>query len=146
MGYIVPVKSANVLVTEFTLDLHSIEGILRCVKKGIFHDLPPPAVKETLEGYYVLDGHHRLSIADLINEEINIYVARSSNDEMEHCHYPQFDSISLKVTNHQISMKYHMSKFDNEACSARGVSTIHELRTKYSFLESLEAAYKRFGI
>ncbi|MCH8004200.1 MAG: ParB-like nuclease domain-containing protein [Nanoarchaeota archaeon] len=146
MGELVQVRTKLIRPMEDELFPTFLDYVLSHYVFNQQQKLNPPAVRAHEDGYFVLDGHHRLVIADLHGvESIDVYVAEHSHDILKPEQVPSISEDALDSTNSTIDNNFDVAiRFANKL-EEMGLRTFTDLRNKYPYLRSLDALKDYFG-
>ena len=98
MGIYIRVKPKNVQPSQNFLTEKTIGYILACMLAGETNKLPPtPLVrKNQTNDYIAIDGHNVLAACDLLDKEVEVYIASSKYDDLQETAQSTPDSVKKR--------------------------------------------------
>ncbi len=139
MGQIIQRKAADLIPSQPNVSLSQLAKLLPFFKERKHQELFPPAIHPVSGGDVVLNGHHRLVLADLFDVELNIYRAEDELDLMDIKSYPQLNPTYISETNNLIRGNYSCGERYAVNMREGGYNSIRDLREKNSVtLERIE--------
>ncbi len=130
MGQIIQAKAADIIPCQSRVSVEQLAKLFPFFKEGKHLELFPPAVHRISRGDIVLNGHHRLVLADLFDVELNIYRAEDELDLITEESYPQLDPLYISETNNLIRGNYSCGERYAFNMHSVGCNTIRNLREK----------------
>lgn len=147
MGKIITIKTDKIKPSQDFVKEGTVGYILECIVKKELDKLPPtPIVRANPDdsGYIAIDGHNLIVIYDLLDKQIEVYVADSSDDRL--IELPRSTSDATTKRNQDLKDKYDNVRGMTKALSLRGISSFKDLRVKYPYLSDFKSAIKHYHL
>ncbi len=139
MGTRIVVETKAIAPSQDFLKEETIRHILKHVNEP--EELPPtPIVRKDGEGYIAIDGHNLLAVADMMEGRCEVYCAESEDDLLPG------EGDAIEKRNADLKEKFRKVATLAEEMEREGISAVADLRKKYSYLESRDKAFARFGM
>jgi len=133
MGQILRVQTALIRPTELRLSGEKFSKALFEYRNGGFN--MPPIVKEGLECFYQVDGNHRITIANLLDGEVEVYVPDNKTDLLTRAMAPRAIPRALEDTNLYIKHRLpHVEIFSRKIEEEEGITSYKELHEHHGFV------------
>ena len=142
MGRLTTVSTNRIIPSQDFLKENTIKYILKCILNGEKNKLPPaPIVRidPNSKKYVAVDGHNLIAIYDLLDREIEVYVADSAGDRVA-------GMSNMSGRNFDLVEKYNRVIKDADRISNKGISSFSDLRKKYGYLESIVSAKRHLNL
>ena len=150
MGKIISTSINKIKPSQDFLKEGTIKFILTCYfknKKQLFPPAPVVRYNSEKNEYIAIDGHNLIAIYDLLEENIDIYVAENKKDYLTKENFPNASDDGLKSRNQDLEEKYEIVLNNYYKLQKNNINSFFDLRNKYSYLESEEIAksfYEKF--
>lgn len=138
MGKIIKISTEKIKPSQNFLKEKTVKFILRNIFEGNEDNLPPsPMVRNDVNNlgeYIAIDGHNLIAVKDLLEENIEVYVARNENDFIEG------NSDAVSERNEELKEKFNLAQVESRKTKKEGIATFKDLREKYFYLNDVEKA------
>lgn len=144
MGYITRLKTSEIRPREFDTLISGkrliyLCDIIDCYLSRKESEVVPVAVKKTNNEYVVVDGHHRLLVADLFRGEAEVYIPSHNGDFFTEKMIPGVPEFMRNDLNNTIRRIYNLA--EKISWLGQGVSFSDIRNTEeFWFLKDIEAA------
>ena len=130
MGRIIQRKAADLIPCQTNVSLSQLAKLFHFFKERKHQELFPPVIHSISGGDIVLNGHHRLVLADLFDVQLNIYRAEDELDLITVESYPQLNQTYISETNNLIRGNYSCGERYAFNIRSGGYNSIRDLREK----------------
>jgi hypothetical protein len=155
MGKVIRVSTDKLIPTESELrevsQGESLHKLIEAYSNGLHDEIPIIPVKRSIndceeEEFFVLDGNHRGTVADLFSKEVYVYIP---DDEWDGIKRKEFEDYPLHKTNDKLRRVNHLiaMRWDEvEHDSFSSPTSFKDMRNRYDFLKDIKSAQEYFGI
>jgi hypothetical protein len=133
MGKIIIVNTKYIKPSQDFLKEDTVKHIFRLIESGNIKLLPPTPIVRLSNNpgeYIAIDGHNLIAVKDYLGELCEIYIAESSDDELNNT----TNDPAVILRNKDLKEKYDKSLLESTRIKNLGIDSFKKLRSKYKNL------------
>ncbi len=130
MGQIIHAKASEIIPCQAIVSMSRLCSLLPFFREGKQAKLFPSVICHVSLGDLVLNGHHRLVLADLFDVSLDIYRMDGPDDLIREASHPLLNRYYFAETNGVIAQNYRNAERWAQEMHSCGYHSIHDLRLK----------------